>query len=101
MARTREELHSEFVQVLGSNNVYFQPPPGLRMKYPAIVYHRTDIRAQHADNRPYRLDPMYDVTVIDEDPDSEIVTRVSQLPRCRYIRSFRADELNHDIFRIY
>ena len=101
MARTREELHSELQQVLGSTNVYYQPPPGLQMKYPAIVYHRNDIRVKHADNRPYRAGHVYDLTVIDEDPDSEIVARVSQLPRCRFDRHYTADELNHDVFTIY
>lgn len=101
MARTREELHSELVAILGSNNVYYQPPPSIFMRYPAIVYKRNDIRNKHADNLPYRQGHMYDLTVIDEDPDSEIVTRVSKLPRCRFDRHYTADELNHDVFTIY
>lgn len=101
MARTRDELHELLCEVLGSRNVYYQPPASLRMRYPAIVYHRDDLRAIHADNLPYRIGHVYDLTVIDEDPDSEIVTRVSQLPRCRFDRHYTADELNHDVFTIY
>lgn len=101
MARTRDELHELLCEVLGSRNVYFQPPEGMKMKYPAIVYRRNDKRAVHADNLPYMVGDVYDLTVIDEDPDSEIVTRVARLPRCRYDRFYTADELNHDVFTIY
>lgn len=101
MARTREELQTELEELLGSKNVYYQPPPSMFMKYPAIVYHRNDIRAIHADNLPYRRGHVYDVTVIDEDPDSVIVEKVSKLPRCRFDRHYTADELNHDVFTLY
>lgn len=101
MARTREELQTELEALLGSKNVYYQPPPSILMNYPAIVYRRDDIRNLHADNLPYRQGHLYDVTVIDEDPDSEIVIKVSKLPRCRFDRHFTADELNHDVFTLY
>lgn len=101
MVRTREELQSELEAILGSKYVYYQPPPSIMMHYPCIVYNRSDIRNLHADNLPYRQGHLYDLTVIDEDPDSEIVTRVSKLSRCRYDRHYTADELNHDVFTIY
>ena len=39
MAR-RLELQNLLANLLGTNNVYFQPPPTVQMEYPAIVYHR-------------------------------------------------------------
>ena len=34
----RNDLQKLLVEVLGSKNVYFQPPESVKMKYPAIVY---------------------------------------------------------------
>ena len=56
----------------GSENVYYQPPANLRMKYPCITYELDKIRNRDADNSVYRQTVHYTVTVIDTKPDSEI-----------------------------
>jgi hypothetical protein len=68
------------------------------MKYPAIVYGLEDIENAFANDRVYLSKRKYLITVIDEDPDSEIVEKVSQLPACRFNRHFESDNLNHDVF---
>lgn len=98
--KRRLELHEILCEALGSRNVYYQPPANVRMSYPAIVYSRDDIQNTSADNRTYKQDHMYQVTVIDADPDSEIVHKVSRLPMCIYDRHFASDNLNHDVFTI-
>lgn len=98
---TRLELQTMLESVLGSRNVYFQPPENVRMNYPAIVYSRNRIDNNHANDGVYKQSLSYSVTVIDKNPDSEIVTKVSQLPMCRFDRHFKADNLNHDVFTIY
>lgn len=97
----RLELHKLLVEILGSRNVYFQPPATVKMKYPAIVYNRNDFDNQHADNIPYVQKVGYQIIVIDKNPDSEIVGKVAQLPLCRYDRHYNSDNLNHDVFSIY
>lgn len=97
----REELHEILCEALGSRNVYFQPPESIKMKYPAIVYSRDDIGNSFANDSVYMQSLAYSVTVIDSDPDSEIVAKVSRLPRCQYDRHYKADNLNHDMFTIY
>ena len=97
----RPNLHKELVNALGSNNVYFQPPASVKMKYPAIVYSRSDIDNTFADDIVYRQSYFYEITVIDANPDSEIVSRVSRLPRTRFNRHYVSDNLNHDTFTIY
>lgn len=97
----REELHEILCEALGSRNVYFQPPESIKMKYPAIVYSRDDIDNSFANDSVYMQSLAYSVTVIDSDPDSEIVAKVSRLPRCQYDRHYKADNLNHDMFIIY
>lgn len=88
-------------EILGTSNVYFQPPDTIKMKYPAIVYSRDDIENDHADNGVYMQSTVYQVVVIDRDPDSEIVTKVSKMPKCTFDRHYAADNLNHDVFTLY
>lgn len=98
---TRLELHELLCEILGSEHVYFQPPESIRMQYPAIVYSRDDIENRPANNKPYIQSTAYNVIVIDADPDSEIVDRVSKLPMCTFDRHYAADNLNHDSFTLY
>jgi hypothetical protein len=97
----RVELHRILCDILGTENVYFQPPESIKMKYPAIVYKLSNVSNDSANNKTYRQERSYDLTVIDKDPDSEISVLVSRLPRCRYDRSFSVDNLNHFIYTIY
>lgn len=98
---TRLELHEVLCGLLGSDNCYFQPPASIQMKYPAIVYSRSNIENRFANNSVYKQDTAYEIIVIDKDPDSKIVTAVSQLPKCRFSRHYTSDNLNHDAFTLY
>ncbi len=95
---SRLELQTLLEEILGSRNVYFQPPESVKMKYPAIVYGLEDIKNTFANDRVYLSKRKYLITVIDEDPDSPIVGRVASLPSCRFNRHFESDNLNHDVF---
>lgn len=97
---TRLELQALLEDILGSENVYFQPPPSFMMAYPAIVYSRSNIRSKSADNAPYKLTKEYTVTVIDANPDSGIPDKVAALPQAIFDRHFTSDNLNHDVFNI-
>lgn len=101
MTNDRLALHELLCTLIGSRNVYFQPPESVKMKYPAIVYSRNRIANTSADNIVYKRDVSYTITVIDRDPDSEIVERVSRIPLISYDRSYTADNLNHDVFKLY
>ena len=96
----RLELHELLAELLGSRNVYYQPPESVRMKYPAIKYSRDDIQNTFANNNVYMQQYAYEITVIDEDPDSEIVDKISKLPTARFERHYTSDDLNHDIYKI-
>ena len=97
----RLDLHELLCEVLGSRNVYYSPPATIRIKYPAIVYSRSDIDNKFANDSVYNQSHVYSITVIDDDPDSEIVERMSLIPRCKFDRHFVSDNLNHDTFTIY
>jgi len=81
--------------------VYFQAPPGNEMQFPCILYMRDAGHTEFAGNNPYRFSQRYQVTVIDEDPDSPIPGEVAKLPTCIYDRFYVADNLNHDVFNLY
>ena len=99
--RTRLELQALLEDILGSRQVYYQPPASVKMQYPAIVYSRKDIDSRKADDISYIHTPVYELTVIDKNPDSEIPIQISQLPMCSYDRHYTSDNLNHDVFTIY
>jgi hypothetical protein len=97
----RQQLHNILKTILGSDNVYFQPPESVKMKYPAIVYRRNQDYVDFADNKPYKRCVRYQVTVIDQNPDSVIPGKIAELPLCKFDRAFAADNLNHDVFNIF
>ena len=98
---TRLELQLLLESILGSRNVYFQPPETVKMSYPCIVYQRNNEVSLFADNLPYLHDKQYILTVIDKNPDSIIPDKIAKLPRSHYDHHFTADNLNHDVFTIY
>ncbi len=97
----RTDLHNLLKTVLGSDNVYYQPPASVKMEYPAIVYKRDDIDTKFADDFSYKQSTAYELIVIDKNPDSNIVETVSKLSMCRFVRHYTADNLNHDVFKLY
>ena len=99
--KSRLELQTMLEKLLGSRNVYFQPPESIKLKYPAIVYSLNNIRNIHASNAIHKKDMVYTLTYIDKDPDSENVEKISSLPYCEFDRFYTSDNLNHYIFTIY
>lgn len=103
----RLKLHDILCGILECPNhgndcrAYFQPPASVKMKYPAIVYALNDIENTFADNRVYLSSRSYSITVIDSDPDSELIGKVASLPTSRFNRHYTKDNLNHDVFEIF
>ena len=97
----RQQLQTLLVEILGSAHVYFQPPPTVQMVYPCIVYRRDYATTVFADDKPYKHGRRYQVIVIDKDPDSIIPDKVSALPMCSFDRFYTADNLNHDVFKLF
>ena len=97
----RLDLQALLEDLLGSRNVYYQPPESVKMNYPAIVYALEDIENTFADDGVYLSNRRYGVTVIDIDPDTSLVQKVTNLPMSRFDRHFKKDNLNHYIFNVY
>lgn len=100
MDRSRTKLH-HMLKKSTMYSVYFQPPENVRLEYPCIVYKMNSADTQFADNVPYIYDKKYNITVIDQNPDSEIPNNIAKLPRCIFDRFYSSDNLNHWSFNIY
>lgn len=98
---SRIELHELLAKILGSRNVYYQPPSNVKLSYDCIVYNRSNIVPTFADNNQYRLRKRYQLTAIYKNPDSDLPLKIAELPMCVHERYFTNDNLNHDVFTIY
>lgn len=100
--RSRVELHNKLKELLGSNNVYFQPPESLKLKFPCIVYNLTSIQTMYANDNRYRNFRCYQVTYITSDPDTDMIDRfLDSIEYSSFDRCFTSDRLDHNIFTVY
>ncbi len=98
---SRLDLQATLETLLGSRNVYFQPPESVKMNYPAIVYGLDNVESTFADDGVYLSHKRYLITVIDKNPDSTIVDKIAVLPACRFNRHYKSENLNHYVFSLY
>ena len=98
---TRLELHNKLITFC--NHVYFQPPSEVKMKYPCIRYERASGLSEQANNMNYKFNQAYNIVYISKDPDSEEIIKnlMFYFPMIRYVRHYKADNLNHDLFTLY
>lgn len=98
---TRLELQAKLEELLGSKNVYYQPPESLKMNYPAIRYTLNMIDTRMADNTSYTRNREYQVIVIDRVPDNPVIDKLLDLPYCSYDRNYKSDNLHHTVLTLY
>lgn len=96
-----ENLREMLKNILGSDEVYFQPPPSVKMKFPCIVVTRENDHVIRADNKRYVVAYRYSIQYIRRPYDTDICEKILELPYCSYDRFFTSDGLNHDNFVIY
>ena len=97
----RLDLQATLEEILGSDQVYFQPPESIKMSYPAIVYSRAKIRNTFAQDKIYKQDNSYELILIDPDPDTQLPFSILELPYCSFDRHYTESNLNHYVFTIY
>lgn len=98
----RLQLQQELEEILGTDNVYFQPPENVKLSYPCIVYTKAAPSTEHADNHVYRYTQRYDVTVMYLDPDSDLSRRLlDHFCLCSIDRTYTYENLHHDAITLY
>ena len=98
----RLKLHEKLCGLLGSRNVYFQPPATVKIEYPCIIYSRGSDDVRHADNQRYLNYDCYKVQIIAKDPTYELFESFTS--NWHYARKdipFTSDNLNHCNYTIY
>lgn len=98
---SRIDLQSKLEELLGSRNVYYNPPDNLRMQYNAIRYSLGVRQSTYADDRKYRNMNRYDLIVITRESDPEVVEKLLELPYCSMGTPYKADNLNHYPLTLY
>lgn len=99
---SRLKLQEELEEVLGSENVYFQPPETVKLKYDAIIYSMSNIRLDYADNTSYKKHKNYDILVISRNPDNDIAEKLlDNFQWIRFDRRYVSDNLYHDALSLY
>lgn len=99
----RLELSQKLREILGSDNVYYQPPESVQMHYPCIRYKRSMDNIVYANNKPYLTRNRYELMVISQDPTEPVAELIPKTfeycssTRPRYV----ADNLHHAVFTIY
>lgn len=98
----RLALQATLESILGSKNVYFQPPYNINLSYPCIIYNRISGKSIKADNKVYNFYTQYEVKHITMDPDEFIFPEMQRnFSHCSYDRHFVADRLHHNVYTIY
>lgn len=99
---TRLELQTELETLLGSKQVYFQPPESIKMSYPAIVYEMAGHPTITADNLNYIINNRYIVKIIHKNPDSTLQTDIlRKFNLCSQSDVYKADNLYHYVYDLY
>jgi hypothetical protein len=95
-------LHEELCGILGSKNVYFQPPESVKMHYDAIRYELSNKDIKRAKNGIYKMTNQYSGVVITRDHDTTIPDMLlKHFEMCSFGRPYTADNLNHYPFTLY
>lgn len=102
MSLSRLEIQDRLEAILGSRNVYYQPPASVRLEYPAIIYSVNDYDQTWADDYLYKKDRSYLVTLIHYDPDNDVIERLLwAFPKLRFDRTYTSDNLYHYVYVLY
>lgn len=99
---SRLKLQAELEGILGSSNVYFQPPSSTSLKYPCIIYNLTRTNTIRADNRIYKATNEYHVKHIykslENEKKDELLNRFLMIS---HDSRFIADKLYNDEFTLF
>ena len=102
MEARRLTLHNRLCNILGSKNVYYKPPENIKLSYPCIIYDRENIDSKKANDNKYNNRVVYNVTLIYKEAINDLPMKLyNAFALCNHSRSFKADNLNHDVFKLY
>ena len=97
----RLDLQSRLEEILGSRNVYFQPPASISLSYPCIVYSFEGEDTLHSNNVKYKRWYRYSVVLITKNPfPTDLLEALSDTPYSRFDREYQSDNLHHFAYTV-
>lgn len=99
--RTYRDLLHLLQQAVQHNQVYFQPPENLKIRYPAVVFHLSKIEIDRASDVPYKGAKEYSVTLITKDPEPDVIDEILKIPYSSLDTTYISDGMNHFVFTVY
>lgn len=97
----RIDLQNTLTDILGSKNVYYQPPESVKLSYPCILFELSNYIFDHADNTKYRGLKKYSITLISKEPDPATMDKILKLKYSSFDRYYISDNLYHYNFELY
>lgn len=98
----RTELQDKLKELLGSNEVYYQPPESMKMSYPAIILSRDILNSNYANDKKYSKMDKYKIVVATKLPDIPVLDDILDLPYCSStVAPYMSNGLIHYVFSIY
>lgn len=98
----RVDIQEKFKFLLGSNNVYYQPPANLKMKYPAIVYSLDGLDVKRFDNTRLINKNCFSVTHIYRNESENLVeTMLKNFVYISFDNRSIVDGIYNDHYTIY
>lgn len=82
-------------------NVYYQPPPNFKLKYPCIMYDQVGDVKGWAGDAGYIYTRQWMVTHITKDPLDNSPNKLALKPMCEFNRVYTVGGLKHTVYYIY
>lgn len=100
----RIQLHEKLCSILGSRNVYYDPPENVKMQYDCIVYSLSQVNQVYANNFTYANSPGYLLTIVTRTPEAQTRIVEELMKTFSYVgwdRAYVIDHLHHAVVSIY
>lgn len=98
---SKPDLQTLLETLLGSRNVYFQPPNNVIMQYDAIRYSLSSMDSKYANDKRYKKMNCYELIVIARRSDPEVVDKILELPYASLGRPYISENLYHYPITLY
>lgn len=93
----RLTLQNKLEEILGSRNVYYNPPESQKMNFPCIVYNMTNIQPIHADNKTYLDYTTYKLIHVSKQADSPVIRTILDIPMTRFSTKYVKNGFYHTV----
>lgn len=99
--RPSTDLHDVLKNLMPGIPIYFQPPESIRMQYPCLIYTIDGTNSVHADNIKYADTRIYQLILVQRQPDTYLLDVVNSLQMCEHTGRLVVGGLYQDQFRLF